>query len=328
MDSQQAASISSAPVCLPGVPVQSLSVASITTSFNSVRVLPRQLDALLQQSRPLQEIIVVDNASTDETCSMLAQRYPQVKVLRMPENLGAAGAWAAGLAYAALERRYDWVWSFDDDSLPDRQALQLLLDGYLSLAQDNPSIGMVAPVPVHRATGTAYPPMFWKNGWMKPPPEILTQPAWLADLVILSGNLVRREVVEKIGLPRADFFMDFFDFEYCLRARSHGYDIAVINGCRFDHALGNGRQVALPSGTRLWSDYSPWREYYMIRNLVYAGWWLYPNLQTKHFAVRHLVRRAGGVLLFGSHRLACLTKMAQGFWDGCRARLGVRFRPF
>jgi hypothetical protein len=43
--------------------------------------------------------------------------------------------------------------------------------------------------------------------------------------------------------------------------------------------------------------------------------------------VRHLVRHAGGVLLFGSNKLACLGRMAQGFWDGRKASLGIRFRP-
>src|ERR1700691_4776515 len=96
-----------------------VSVASITTAYNAAHLLPRQLDALLSQSRPLQEIVVVDNGSTDGTGELLASRYPQVTVLSMCANAGAAGAWAAGLEYAALRRRHDWVWAFDDDSVPE-----------------------------------------------------------------------------------------------------------------------------------------------------------------------------------------------------------------
>jgi len=65
-----------------------LSIASVTIAYNAASVLPRQLDALLRQTRPLQEIVVVDNGSTDGTSRMLAERYPQVTVLRMAENLG------------------------------------------------------------------------------------------------------------------------------------------------------------------------------------------------------------------------------------------------
>lgn len=60
----------------------SLSVASVTTAYNAARVLPRQMDALLGQSVPLKEIIVVDNASNDRTVSLLAERYPQVTCSR------------------------------------------------------------------------------------------------------------------------------------------------------------------------------------------------------------------------------------------------------
>ena len=74
---------------------QQESVASVTVAYNEAHVLPRQLDALLTQTRRLQEVIVVDNASTDGVRAMLAERYPQVTVLTMRENLGVGGALAA-----------------------------------------------------------------------------------------------------------------------------------------------------------------------------------------------------------------------------------------
>jgi hypothetical protein len=83
----------------------------------------------------------------------------------------------------------------------------------------------------------------------------------------------------------------------------------------------------LPGYSRAWPNHAPFREYYMSRNLAYAAWWLYPSLSTKRFVVSSLVRHAGGVLLFSSNKLACFKKMLQGFRDGCRANLGIRFRP-
>lgn len=303
------------------------SVATVTVAFNAARVLHRQIDILLAQSRPVQEIIVVDNASTDGTSALLAQRYPGITVLRMSENLGAAGALAVGLKYAALERRHDWVWIFDDDSVPETNSLQCLLDNLASLKNDAESVGIVAPTSVHKETGLPYPALLWRDGFVKPSQSSLQQAVWFADLAISSGCLIGRKVVEDIGLPRADFFMDFFDFEYCLRARANGYRIAVITGSKLAHEMGNARKVWLPGGSALWPTRAPWREYYMSRNLAYAAWWLYPSRAVKRFAIRHLARHAGGVVIFGSHKLACLKKMAQGFWDGRKAMLGVRFRP-
>lgn len=304
-----------------------LSVASVTVAYNPARVLPRQMDVLLRQTHPLQEIIVVDNASCDGTSDLLAQCYPQVTVLKMSENLGMGGALAAGLAYAALEKRHDWVWTFDGDSVPEDGALQALLEGVGSLGNTGTKIGMVAPLPVHAETGICYPPLLWHDGYVKPDADLLRKPVWFADLVISSGCLVRREVVEKIGVPRADFFIDFVDFEYCLRARSQGYQIAVVNGCKLEHEIGSARRVQIPGYCGLWPEHAPWREYYISRNMVHTAWRLYPNRRTKQFVVRHLIRHAGGALFFGSNKLACLRKIAQGVWDGRKASLGVRFRP-
>jgi rhamnosyltransferase len=133
--------------------------------------------------------------------------------------------------------------------------------------------------------------------------------------------------VERIGLPRSDFFMDFFDFEYCLRARSHGYMIAVVSAAKLSHEIGDARSVRLPGFSAMWPTHPAWREYYIARNMAYAVWWLYPSRRAKRFVIGHLARHAGGVLLFGTHRLSSLNKMMQGVCDGKGARLGIRFGP-
>jgi len=304
-----------------------LSIASVTVAYNDAKVLPRQVEALSRQTRPLQEMVVVDNASSDGTRALLSEWYPEVTVLAMSGNLGWGGAMGAGLTYAALQRRHDWVLMFDADSVPDRDFLEALVQGIESLAGEDGEVGMVAPLCIHRQTGTYYPPLFWRNGYVKPPAELLRQPIWFADLVMGSGCMVRRELVEKIGVPRADFFVCFPDYEYCLRARARGYRIAVITQSRLAHEVGKARKVRLPGFSGLWSDHDPWHEYYISRNITYTVWWLYPSAAAKRFVLRHLARHACGALLFGSNKLACLRKMAQGFWDGCHARLGIRFRP-
>jgi len=303
------------------------SVASVTVAFNGARVLGRQIDALLQQTFPLQEIIVVDNASTDGTAAMLAERYPQVTLLRMPENQGQAGGWSAGLSYAALKQRYDWIWTFDNDSAPQPEALERLLKGVETISVTDSAVGMAAGILVHGESGTGYLPFLWRDGLVKPSAEQAGQPVWFADTVIASGCLIRRDTVEAVGLPRADFFIDLCDFEYCLRIRSHGYKIAVVNGVKIDHEIGSARKVRLLGSWRLWASQPPFREYYYSRNLAYLAWWLHPNFRTKRFVALHLFRHALGVILFSSNKLACIKKMAQGFLDGRRAILGMRLRP-
>jgi rhamnosyltransferase len=304
------------------------SVASVTTAYNSARDLALHMDALLEQKRPLQEIIVVDNASADGTSSLLREHYPQVTVLQLPENAGTGGALAAGLAYAARERRHDWIWMFDQDSLPARDALEVLFQQAQHLGSEASEVGMLAAFPVDKNKENSCTPWLWRNRFVKPPAQLLTRPVLFADLVITSGSMVRRDVVEQIGFPRSDFFIDFVDYEYCLRIRSRGYKIAVVTQAMLYHEVGKARKLRFFLGRQhLWSQHRPFREYYYSRNLAYSIWWLYPSLAAKVFLLLHLTRHAVGVALFGPHRLAALKKMVQGFADGCRASLGVRFLP-
>ena len=296
-------------------------------AFNAAHLLPSHIDALLRQTRPLQEIIVVDNASTDGTSALLAEHYPQVTVLRMPGNLGAAGGWAAGLSYAAIEKGHDWAWTFDQDSLPASNALETLFAGLQELDGSEKKVGMVVPLAVHQETATQYHPFLWRDGFVKPSAEQMRRPIWFADLAIASGSLVLREAVQEVGLPRADFFMDIADIEYCLRVRSRGYKIAVISRAKMSHEIGRARKVNLLGYRRQWIDQPPFREYYFSRNLAYLAWRLYPNLATKISMARYLTAHLAGVLLFSSDGPTCAIRMIQGVVDGLRARLGTRMRP-
>jgi GT2 family glycosyltransferase len=285
------------------------------------------MEALMRQSYALEKIIVVDNASSDGTAAMLAREFPQVTVLVMPENLGYGTAWKTGLSYAMFDHNFDWVWTFDGDSVPHPDALATLLDSMPLMEQSDGRLGMMATLAFNIKSGECYAPLLWRDGIRKPSPDLLRQPIWYADMTIAAGCLVSRNLVQQIGFPRADLFLDFTDFEYCLRARSNGFKIAIVSAAKIDHDIGEARPVQFMGDNRVWPNHSPFREYYIARNLVFAGWWLYPSARTKLSMLRDLAGHAAGIVFFGSDKTACLIRMAQGFWDGRRGKLGIRFRP-
>ncbi len=303
------------------------SVASITVATNAAHILPRQLDALKQQSRKLDEIIVVDNASSDGTRDMLSSEYPEVKVLSLPENGGVGGGYAAGLKYAAITKKYSWAWLLDDDSVPPPDSLQKLFEGLQYLDDGTNSTAILAPLCVDSKTSMSYPGLSWRGGRLVPNPGDPSQPLTFVDSVISSGSLVRREAVEAVGLPRVDFFMDFVDYEYCLRLRRQGFRIAVVRDSILDHEIGAQTTFSILGRKKFWADHAPWREYYMARNETYTIWRDYSQLITKAFVVYKFAHHALGIVLFGKQKLACLRMMCRGFRDGRAGRLGIRFLP-
>lgn len=301
-----------------------LSIASVTIAYNGAPVLGRHLDSLRQQTRGLDEIVVVNNASTDNTLNLLTTDYPEVTVLQQRENTGVGGGLAAGLAYAALERKHDWIWLFDQDSIPAPDALERLLAAFHHLQASAKPIGILAPWCVHSPTGMTFPGLRWEGRELRqaPPPQ---ENISFADSVITSGSLICHEAVQAAGLPRADFFIDFVDHEHCFRLRRHGFSIAVVRDSVLEHAIGEPRKVKILGWTKYWTDHAPWREYYMTRNLVFTIWHDYP--QGKAFITYCLLKRFAGMLLFGRQKLACLSKICRGFLDGRAGRLGILYLP-
>ncbi len=300
------------------------SVASVTVAYNGASVLREHLDSLKRQSRKLEEIIVVDNASSDDTLRLLAREYTNVTVLPLPENGGIAGGLAAGLAYAMAERKHDWVWTFDQDSLPSVNALERLLAGFQSLGESQENIAILAPVCVNQATGTKYPALLWKGDRFLPASYSQKQLLTFVDMVISSGSLMRSSALAEAGFPRRDFFMDFVDYEHCLRLRRHGFRIVVVHDSLLDHAIGTPTTFHIFGRRKSWPEHTPLREYYMTRNEIFTIWAYRPTLLAKSFIFCRLARHALGILLFGKRRLECLRMMWRGIVDARARRLGRR----
>lgn len=125
-------------------------VAIITVSYSSGDVLPRLLASTAAATRAPHTVIVSDNGSTDGSLEMIAERFPEVRVLRNGRNLGYGGA--VNAAVTALADDADWIVVVN----PDSEFTPGSLDRMLEVAAADPRIGSVGPLIVNEA-GTPYP---------------------------------------------------------------------------------------------------------------------------------------------------------------------------
>jgi len=307
--------------------MKTYSIASVTVAYNGADVLRTHLESLRRQTRKLDEIIVVDNASADHTCSLLANEYPEVTVLQLSENGGIAGGANAGVTYATLVKKHDWVWTLDQDSVAAPDALEQLLTALDRMRGAAEKTAILAPICVNTRTHVPYPALSWRGRHFELTIPHPNAEFTFVDMVISSGSLIRREAIEQAGLQRGDFFMDFVDFEHCLRLRRHGFSVVMVRDSVLEHAIGTSTQFKILGRTKTWSDHAPWREYYMARNETYTMWQYSPHPFTKAFVVYRMSHHAFSILLFGKNKLECLSMMWRGFLDGRAGRLGIRFRP-
>ena len=87
-----------------------MQVSVIIPTYNRVQTLIRAIDSVLNQKSPVDEIIVVDDGSTDDTANQISRNYPNVKLIRQ-SNLGVSAARNAGIKQAGFE----WIALLDSD---------------------------------------------------------------------------------------------------------------------------------------------------------------------------------------------------------------------
>ena len=102
-------------------------VCAIVVTYNRRELLVECLEKLQAQTRPPDRILVVDNASTDDTLELLSKREG-VDVLALDTNGGGAGGFEAGLR-EARRAGHDWYWLLDDDTFAEPDCLEQLLAG-------------------------------------------------------------------------------------------------------------------------------------------------------------------------------------------------------
>lgn len=246
-----------------------LSVCTIVVTYNQKDLLQKCLRANLQQTRPSDAIIVVNNASTDGTKTMLHREFPQIHVLDMTENLGGAGGFCAGM-HEAYRRGFDWVWTMDDDAEPERSCLENLV----RVASEENRI--YAAVPTDPQTGKLCWPQNLVDRHGKKDRLIYeidkeTKPTFEVYIAGLLGTMFHRQALATVGYPDPALFIRGDEIEYSLRLRNAGFYPVYVRDAIIFHRSGKisrGIKI-LGKDIGLYSYVAPWKSYYGLRNKIY-----------------------------------------------------------
>lgn len=221
-----------------------MDVCAVVVTYNRKELLSKCIEALLSQQTPIQTIIVIDNASTDGTQLLFEKPIcqkgsTQIKHIRMDKNLGGSGGFYYGFM-EAVKTQCDWLLVLDDDAIPEPDFCTRMLEA----VKEYPKVECF--------TGNV---KWFADGRWKITQE--TQDTYTeVEKVTFVGAMIKRTLVEQIGLPERDFFIWYDDTEYSMRMRMYT-SIISVNQAIIVHMQKEEVNVGLS-----------WKKFYGMRNYV------------------------------------------------------------
>ena len=319
-------------------------VCAVVVTYNRKKLLIECLKALENQTRPVNAIYIIDNASTDGTPELLLEnKYLEelpakelkenfektiqkdnttIHYLRMPKNMGGAGGFYEGVK-RAYDKGYDWVWLMDDDSEPLESCLSSLMD-YKDI--ENVS-GLCSKVfDVNNSIITISRGYFNFNGI--PMQDSVSLKSYEKnkcieiDMCSFVGLLVPRNAIEAIGVPNKDFFIHADDLEYCIRLRTTG-KILLITDSIIIHKDEQSKNYLIKEKFNRKSIRHPydalWLTYFYHRNIFWIGIKYGQNKIRLYYEVLiKLLAIIIGILVYDDHKIKRINFIKEAYSDGFR----------
>lgn len=241
-------------------------IAAVVVTFNRSELLLGCLRALNEQTRRLDAIYVVDNASTDSTEDTVSRfsREAAIPVLyrRLEKNLGGAGGFSFGTRLG-MQEGFDWLWLMDDDGVPAATALAEIMAVGSEMGVVN---SLVADI--QGDNDLAFP--------LENFPGIQSvQQAQAAGPVIqgsaspFNGTLVSAKVFGKIGYPSRGFFIWGDEVDFLQRAKRAGFAVGTATHALHRHPKNKKSQKSLLGVANVQYVADNGRLAIFIRNYVY-----------------------------------------------------------
>lgn len=286
-------------------------ICTVVVTYNRLALLKECIQGILNQSFPIDKIIIVNNGSTDGTGDYLQTLdLTQFEIITQ-ENLGGAGGFHTGIK-RAYESGYDWIWVMDDDVEPFTDCLENLLQFKekskcihpLRVFSDNNEVFKWEHYFDHRTCM----PIIHHNISLE------YKNYCYVNTACFEGMLIHRDIVEKIGFPKTEYFIAGDDTEYGILANLY------TNVLYTKEALMYRKRTVVSHKIRPLQAYYEYRNLFLLRKNIkpyFPGRFsslFYKNLYKDCFAKIMTVLK-GKEYSFSEKKLL-IGKMIKGIRDG------------
>lgn len=216
-------------------------VVIIILNWNGKEDTAECLNSLGAVTYPSYEVLVVDNASSDGSVEYLREKFPGQKLIENKENQGFSAGNNAGIKWA-MENSADYVLLLNNDTVVD----PAFLDELVKVAEGDKRIGIVGPKMYYYEPKDmlyfAGATINWYTGrtkhvGIKKIDRGQFDSIQDADFIAGAAMLIKKEVIDAVGMLPTEYFLQYEDIDYSVNARRHGYRLVYVPGAKIWHRI-------------------------------------------------------------------------------------------
>jgi rhamnosyltransferase len=267
-------------------------------------------------------LIIVDNSSPPADIGIVETK--DIVIIRNNENMGLASALNQGINFAGL-KGFENIFLLDQDTRVGNDYFDNMLRFKTKIDEKNDAYAIYVPnfFDRHSQTYAKFPVL----GKYRFEHYCCGQSHMSfnkrAVIAITSGSLISYSKFKKIGPMAEEYFIDFLDNEYCLRASLGGYLVAVNCDSILDHSVGHRAQKRFLGVTFNPNNHPPVRRYYISRNGIATAIRYFPYFKSYPILLcLRLIHEYLSIILFEKNKFVKLYASATGAIDGIFNRMG------
>jgi GT2 family glycosyltransferase len=216
----------------------------VIPTWNREEDLLECLQSVTSSNYPNLKIVVVDNASEDNSVVKVKKQYPNVEIIKLDKNMGAAFASNRGFEIA-LKNQADFILRLDSDIIIESQLITKLVKSF----EDLPEAGIMFPKILRYDS----PDTIWFTGAKSHPFLLVSRvnnynvkdrddhEITQVDFVPSAAILIKAEALKKVGGFDEIYFVYSEDFDLCLRFKKNGYKTYYIPTAMAWHKIGSDK---------------------------------------------------------------------------------------
>ena len=268
-------------------------VAGIVVIYNPEDDIIHNIESYIQQ---VDQLYLIDNSERENlNIKNYSKEANCAEYIFNGKNLGISKSLNLG-AILAIKSGCDYILTMDQDT----EATSNLVKKLIEIHRNYKSVGIAAPYPLNRIH------------------KILPRDNSIHQVnnVITSGALLSLRAYEKAGPFMEKLFIDYVDFEYCMRLKKKSYNVYQCNNAIIYHSVGNLVKWKLFGLNFYSTNHSPLRLYYRTRNRFYLRK-LYLNDFKAFFKkdFKQLLKETLKIILVEHKKIEKLKMIIRGYWD-------------